>query len=236
MQTKNLYFLGDIHAEFEWLKLEISRKKVNDATIIQVGDFGLGFRKDESLQLSSLNVLCRTNNIQLHVIRGNHDDPSRFDSGDLYSNLKFLKDYSILKLDGISILLAGGAISIDRLWKMENGTYWGDERFVFSPSRLSQIKKEINTIDIVVTHSAPREVYPYVHDPIVQRYSKYDPALENDLVLDRLEHSKFYEYLKLIDLTPHFWYYGHFHKSNVQVVERTRFQLLGINEIVKHKQ
>ena len=43
-----LIFLGDIHGNFNNLKWQIETNKIIDATIIQVGDFGIGFTNENN--------------------------------------------------------------------------------------------------------------------------------------------------------------------------------------------
>ena len=82
--------------------------------MIQVGDFGAGFRKDFLDDMLYLNDVLNEYNVTLYVIRGNHDDPKFFNGNHNWGNLKLLKDYTVLDLEGKKILLIGGAISIDR--------------------------------------------------------------------------------------------------------------------------
>ena len=234
MAKGRLYFLGDIHADFVWLSFAIVQNKIKDSTIIQVGDFGLGFLKKEEEQLTNLNNACVLNNIMVYAIRGNHDDPSAFDSGNRFSNLKFLKDYTLLKIYGLNILLAGGSISIDRLHRKENISYWENEVFVYDESRLLESLKSINKVDIVVTHSAPTRVFPVDLDSLVFEWMARDKTLHADILRDRSEHRKFMNHLIWRGLKPSFWYYGHFHRSRLQIHRGIVFKLLNINEFYEH--
>jgi UDP-2,3-diacylglucosamine pyrophosphatase LpxH len=234
MANGRLYFLGDIHADFVWLSFAIDQNKIKDATIIQVGDFGLGFLKKEEELLTNLNNVCVLNNVMLYAIRGNHDDPSAFNSGNRFSNLKFLKDYTVLEIYGLNILFVGGSISIDRLQRAENGNYWKDETFLFDEGILSKVLKSAMIIDIVVTHSAPLGVYPFDLDPIVVGFLRIDEDLKMDILTDRHDHARFMHYLIELGLKPWFWYYGHFHKSHWQMYNEISFKLLNINEIHQH--
>jgi hypothetical protein len=54
------------------------------------------------------------------MIRGNHDDPYYFNNKVFsYSNVELLEDYTILTVGNDNILCVGGAISIDRLYRLE---------------------------------------------------------------------------------------------------------------------
>ena len=108
--------LGDIHGNFNYLKNQIIQKRISDCTIIQVGDFGIGFthRDNDIATLESLNDFLIGHSITMLSIRGNHDDPSFFDGSVNYSNLKLIKDYTSLEIEGNGYLFIGGAISVDR--------------------------------------------------------------------------------------------------------------------------
>jgi len=234
MAKESLYFLGDIHADTVWLSFTIGMDRIKDATIIQVGDFGVGFLNDEERAFTNLNNICALNNVMVYAIRGNHDNPSLFDSGNRYSNLKFLKDYTVLKICDLNILLVGGSISIDRLHRKENITYWEDEVFSYDESKLLKVLKSIKKVDIVVTHSAPTGVFPSDLDSLVHEWIAIDKTLLTDIVRDRNEHSKLMNHLIWRDLKPSFWYYGHFHRSRLQIHKDIVFKLLNINELYQH--
>lgn len=234
MAIESLYFLGDLHADFVWLSFTIGMNKIKDATIIQVGDFGLGFLKDEERALTNLNNICAESNLVVYAIRGNHDNPSAFDSVNRFSNLKFLKDYTVLKICDMNILLVGGSISIDRLHRKENISYWEDEVFSYDESKLLKVSKSIKKLDIVVTHSAPTGVYPADLDSLVFEWMAIDKTLHTDILRDRSEHSKLMNHLIWQGLKPSFWYYGHFHRSRLQIHRDIVFKLLNINELYEH--
>lgn len=234
MPQGDLYFLGDIHGDFDWLAWAIDQEDIKNSTIIQVGDFGLGFLKNEDTKLYNLNRVCSTNKVLVYAIRGNHDNPAAFDSGDTYSNLKFLKDYSILNLHGQNILFVGGSISIDRTHRTENISYWNDEKFYFDDVKLDDCLRDIKKIDIVVTHSSPEGIYPFTLDLIVHAWMEIDKALHSDLMVDRNAHTKLLDHLISINLKPSHWYYGHFHKSRHTEYMDIGFKLLDINELHKH--
>ena len=111
-----ILLLGDIHGNFEYVKYLIKNHQISDCTIIQVGDFGVGFTHESNQieVLMHLNKFLKLKNITMYALRGNHDDPKYFLGNHMYSNLKLVEDYFTLEIDGHKILLIGGAISIDR--------------------------------------------------------------------------------------------------------------------------
>ena len=90
--------LGDLHGNFNFLKNQIQSKKITDCTIIQVGDFGIGFtyKENDEQTLNSLNDFLKDVNVTMLAIRGNHDNPSFFNGDYDLSNLKLHLRYQIL--------------------------------------------------------------------------------------------------------------------------------------------
>lgn len=133
----NVYFVGDIHGEYNILHNEIKNKirnanlptykkrkltELKDKSIIIVlGDVGLGFNKFEFYMTSfkPLNTTLSEHDIHLILMRGNHDNPKYF-TEDLFkfSNIHTVPDYSVIKTATHNVLCVGGATSTDRSWRL----------------------------------------------------------------------------------------------------------------------
>jgi predicted phosphodiesterase len=220
-----MILLGDIHGDFQTI-VNFARKNKSEEPqyLIQVGDFGAGFHKNFLADMEYLNQELANANITLYVIRGNHDDPKYFNGEHEWSNLKLLKDYSILVIEAKRILLVGGAISIDRLQRKENVSWWEGETFNYN----EELLETFEGIDIVVTHSSPNFVFPQTFNHLVMSYAAYDPNLLNDLTLERQRFNEMYKILVNKNDIKH-WFYGHFHTTRSETYENTRFNVLGIN-------
>lgn len=232
---KPIYVLGDVHGVFDVISRWMSKYDIRDASVIQVGDFGVGFEDDEEDRLYKLNKKLHDRNVVLYVIRGNHDDPSRFYSdGKIFdadtSNIFLLQDYSLLALDGIKILLVGGAISIDRKGRTTGISYWPDELFFLDVEKL----KAFTNVDFVVTHTAPDFCKHVEWGRIVYDWADIDPGLHHELQQERRDLTQMYEILKKKNQIKK-WYYGHFHDSGLTEMDGTDFVLLNINEFKELK-
>jgi len=233
--------LGDIHGNFNFLKNQIQSKKIADCTIIQVGDFGIGFthKENDEITLKNLNDFFESYNVNLYAIRGNHDNPDFFDGSFNYSNLKLLKDYTTLNIDGFNFLFIGGAISVDRTQRIkENASnikygskkrcYWEKEVLEYKP----EIVKSLQGIDIVITHTAPDWCAPnnkLGFGSFVEDWSKYDRSLITDLLSERNQMSNlFLDLYENNKIKKHF--YGHFHDSKFETHDGVDHHLLNINE------
>jgi hypothetical protein len=235
-----LIFLGDIHGNWHIIQYYFKIHNISNINLIQVGDFGVGYLKKvvESENLENLSSFLKERNSFLYVIRGNHDDPSYFYASNInsYPNIFFLQDYSILQNNSHNILCIGGAVSVDRRISKERSAiigrnlWWENEIFDYNEVEIDNILEKLQ-IDIVVTHTAPRMFYPQHFNHIVTEYAKNDDMLIYDLVLERNLVQNLYE--KFYDkIMPKYWFYGHFHSSNNEIIEeKVKAVLLNISEL-----
>ena len=235
---------GDWHGNFNAMIKVLKNKEISDCSLIQAGDFGVGFetKKKVIAQLRFLNKSLKSRNIHLYAIRGNHDDPSYFTGTDeslKFSNIKLVPDYSIITIEDRNILFIGGAISVDRKynpsvvdlygnpWKgrTQGINYWKDEGIVFKEDVLRSIKG----VDTVITHSAPAFVHPHTKFG-VEKWIRNDIGLEQELYDERSSLSDAYFILKQNNQIRD-WHYAHFHDSFNEEYEYTKFRLLDIYEL-----
>lgn len=231
---------GDWHGDWRSVIKEIKRLDIRNCTLIQAGDFGMGFepKKKDLAALAYLNKVLKPRNIQLYAIRGNHDNPSFYDGSVSTSNIKLIPDYTILNVDGLNILCVGGAISVDRKpnpnkpdfrghpWpgRTDGKNYWSDEVFVLKP----ELCKDLNNIDVVVTHSAPDFAEPRTKSGLSD-WAVSDKSLIEDCAKERNDHSKLYDLLIANKCPLKYWFYGHFHWYKREEFENTTFVLLDVN-------
>lgn len=220
-----MVLLGDIHGDFQEIYYFSKRNETQEPiNLIQVGDFGAGFKSSFIDDMEYLNTELANSNVTLYAIRGNHDDPKFFNGEYNWSNIKLLPDYTVLEIEGKRILLVGGAISIDRLQRTENVSWWKDEVFNFDSEKLS----EFRNIDTVITHSAPHFVFPQTFNSLVLSFASYDSKLIQDLTDERNRFNEMYNILNENNKIKH-WFYGHFHTTRSERYEDTMFHVLGVN-------
>lgn len=243
-----LLFLGDIHGNFNHLKWYINNYKIDNCTIYQVGDFGIGFTEkfNDMTTLGQLNNFLKERNIQMYAIRGNHDDPDFFD-GHLenhFDNLHLLSDYTVINVDGVKILGVGGAVSVDRRPRMreelmyarnnlDRKLHWYDEIFVLDEEKL----KTIEGVDILVTHTTMDFCHPVNKNGfgyLVEQFAQDDKKLFDDLRQERDLVTKMWDTLKEKNQID-YHFYGHFHNDNTEKINGTTHKLLGINEFFEYK-
>ena len=244
---RRLMYLGDIHGGFNIINQYIKMYGLKDLDIIQVGDFGVGFNtfEKELRNLKMTNDVLEKNNIHLWAIRGNHDYKPYFDNDPFnLSNIHLVKDYTVLNLAGKNILCIGGAVSVDRKWritkKQESGdfnntigheSWWPDEVFELDRDKLGSFRD----INIVVTHTCPHYCPPdntFGFGPFVEGIIKEtgDKELRTDLLVERQQVTDAFVILKMNN-DIEYNYHGHFHRSDLTIYDGAKYRLLGVNEL-----
>lgn len=161
-----------------------------------------------------------------------------------------IPDYSVVKACGHTVLCIGGAISVDRSYRIrawrqiqekkhrygrvtgEQDTlspnyYWENEAPQYERELLEKIIAK-NNIDTVVTHTAPS---------FCELQSKNEGAvwvaeaskLLQDIQEERSTIDEIYNCLKAHSVTH--WFYGHFHQSWLSTIKGISFKMLNIMEL-----
>ena len=244
-----LLYLGDLHGNFNIINQYVTRFDIRDAYIIQVGDFGVGFKTlvKEKRQLDDINTALIKRNVIVYAIRGNHDQPSYFENDPFgLSNIKLVKDYTVLNLVGKNILCIGGAISIDRTVRYTKrqlegdyttnigvDSWWKDEEFNYDDSKLVDLRD----INIVVTHTAPDYCWPDNSNgfaPIVNDFASMDKTLKTELLDERRRMTLAFQTVKMYN-DIEYAYNGHFHANHVTEIYGTKHRVLGVGELWEEK-
>lgn len=248
----NLCMVGDVHSDWNRVAYHIRHNKIHDTAFIFCGDVGLGFEKLEHYTnnvIPGLEKSLKKHNCYFFWSAGNHDSRQIFDNQLIWTEyVKAVPDYSIIQFKDKNILCISGGVSVDRYYRRHQNSlymidymkwhecsyeiaeqnskkcYWEDEMPIYKP-------KVEERIDIICSHSAPSFCFPSFKGAFVLQWAEYDKELLSDLDKERAVFDKVYEDYK--DTVTH-WYYGHFHKSNFEVINNTSFRLLDIGEIYQH--
>lgn len=222
-----LVLLGDIHGDWEVIKSFCQKYK--DFCILQVGDFGVGFKhqiKDHH-RLEKLAKLLEDSGNELMVIRGNHDDPSYFNGLCFRNCLRLLRDYSLIGFQDTTIQVVGGGISVDRSSRIPGKSYWENEHIVYKP-------EAVEKVDVFVSHVAPSS-FPIVKtdtNPMVNHFKSLEAMQGDDLVGDLEQERVFMQRLSdLSECKKHF--FGHYHRSHIYDDHGRYCRCLDINEFVE---
>lgn len=215
-----IYFTGDIHGDpSRIINAYESGKIVDNDIVIILGDAGFnyyhnhkwGFKKDEKVKQKvkdlPITILC---------VRGNHEKrPSHISTykeveafnsiaywEEQFPNLYFLKDGCEYELGGRKFLILGGAYSVDKWFRLENGWNWFIDEQLSEEEREEIWNKLYNSeksLDIILSHTCPLKYEPY---------DKFLPTINQSLVDKSME-----RWLNKIEDTfnYNYWLFGHYH-------------------------
>ena len=204
-----IYITGDTHRGFTRLfRLE---NKTDDILII-LGDVCINYylNKEDNNLKEWLNEF----KLKLFCVRGNHEErPENIKSyqetemfgGKVfiekeYPYLIFAKDGEIYNIEGKSILVIGGAYSVDKNYRLAYGYNWfKDEQL--SSEEMDNIYNKVKGkhFDVVLTHTCPYKYEPSETFLEGLDQSKVDKTMEH--FLDKIEENISYDK----------WYCGHYH-------------------------
>ena len=245
--VSNVIVCGDIHGEFNEIVNKICvQNKIQDSVIIIAGDCGFGFNKrDYYVNMYNKNSrrLEKSNNYIL-CVRGNHDDPEYYNYRGLFEKKRMMcvPDYSVIEVAGRTILCIGGAVSIDRKYRLREeirlnmhsttktkSVYWYSEMPVFDSMKLSDIIGRF-VIDTVVTHTAPSFCEKQSRAEI-QNWLIKDEELLHDIKAERKVMDYIQAYLYAHSHPVNQWFYGHFHQSWHDEIDGIKYNMLDCLEL-----
>ena len=206
---------GDSHGEWKALFKKIEHNKIENCLFCLVGDIGCGFEGGHEKDFVRYNQWFKSRNIEFIGIKGNHDYPPYFSGQYNYSHFKLLPDYTVIKINGEIWQFVGGAISVDRKYRVEGRDYWRDEIFVLDESKAVKC-------DVLVTHSSPPWLGPVTKSPFVQSFADRDVHLISELVDERNKIKRLYDICQ-----PKKSYAGHFHQTFSTIYSNQKYECRG---------
>lgn len=209
-----IYITGDKHGDFSSI-FEFCQKynTTTEDIMIVLGDAGINYylnKKDRILK----NELSKCP-ITLFCIHGNHEErpenistykTKAFHKGivyyeEEYPNILFAKDGQVYDFNNLKTLVAGGAYSVDKDYRIKKGFKWfeselpdGKKKYDIIYGMMSYEKR----IDVILTHTCPYKYIPVEALLSFVNQSEVDNSYEQ--WLDMLLNSMYEK-----------WYCGHFH-------------------------
>jgi hypothetical protein len=221
---QRIIFVGDHHGDYAPIFKNLEKYNIKDCLLVCVGDGGEGFmnRSKQMRYFELLNEKFAKYQVKYLSIRGNHSDPQYFDGSVCMSNFELLPDYTKREMNGEKFLFIGGAVSVDRILRRPEISWWVDEEIVFKPEL-------IEPCDVLVTHSSPDWNGPNDKSGISGWCDK-DPTLWLDCLRERRIMNE------IIQLSqPKFHFCGHFHCSSIATNNKCYSRILDVNELYEHK-
>lgn len=253
---QDVFCVGDIHGNFGVLSNFI-RTRLSNCSIICCGDIGVGFEKPAHYEnvFGKMSKKMEECDVDLYMLRGNHDDPSYFNpEGNEYGRIHLVPDYSVLEVEGVGgILMVGGATSVDRQYRLGrdlvrshkyiiyHGTldgflpcHWTDEIPFFSEERLAEIKKSGIVVRAVCTHTCPWGCDPLTMAGI-ESFLAEDETLGDSITEERKTLGSVRTWLCENGMKPEAWVYGHYHRSNREEIDGTLYVMLNLCDEHRNK-
>lgn len=228
INPKHLFIVGDVHDDHSPL-IEFIRNSPEGSLYICVGDLQVGWPNTlrNYTYWADLDYALRNKAAKLLTIRGNHDNPAFFmKECDITPHIRTIPDYSRKIIDDYEFLFVGGATSIDRELITDKGKYFENEIVEYNPDLCQQC-------DVLITHAAPLSHFPYDSDEVLEKTIKrYSPQEKfNDLIFDGIKKERKILERVFVESQPLWHYYGHYHTSHTENIDKCMCVLLGRNEI-----
>ncbi len=211
-----IYLTGDTHSDF-WRIKEFCKKmhtSKDDDIMVVLGDAGLNFYLNKTDYKRKIEVSRIP--ITFFMIHGNHEErpynvpgyeEKEWHGGIVYvhpefPNQIFAKDGEIYDLNGKSVIVIGGAYSVDKEYRMVHHWPWFESEQP-TPEIKAYVEKRLEQadwkVDVVFSHTCPINYEPrHLFLPFIDQ-SKVDKSTEEWLqtIAEKLDYKK--------------WYFGHFH-------------------------
>lgn len=156
--------VGDWHGSTNWAIqcVELAEEK-GCSKLYQVGDHGLGFDGYDKFN-RKISKRATELGIDVYFHRGNHDSTvvadkyiSKLDSEkfyEIYPHLFYVPDGTAWEWDGVKFFAAGGAVSVDKEWRVFDKSWWPAE--ITAPEMVERAA-QVGPVDILLTHDGPLE-------------------------------------------------------------------------------
>ena len=236
---KNWIYTGDTHGTIATISRvsNISRNMPEcipaETGIIILGDAGLNFylNKTDQKRKKMLNGM----NYHIYCVRGNHEErPENIETyhlvfdeevngevwiEDKFPNLKFFKDGGTYTINGHSVLVIGGAYSVDKHWRLQRAGYSVEDADIADPKKCGWFKDEQLTRDEMI------EIYNLVqgkHYNFVLTHTCPLSWQPTDLFLGCIDQSTVDNTTEVwLDFLKDFiqfdiWLFGHYHADRIE--------------------
>jgi len=218
--TNRVRFIGDVHGKFGRYGTLLRAAQSENIDTIQLGDMGVGFihpsgvREGEWANNPPYRLMTQRGSHRF--IRGNHDNPHVCPM-----HSQWIADGTVEDRPLGPVMFIGGAVSIDRAFRVENFTWWPDEEL--STRELDMmlgIYRDTHPC-VMVTHDAPERIAERM------THSLLLPSLRDPNGKLAFASRTRQAFDAMLDLhAPELWLFGHWHRAFDETINGTRFVCL----------
>ena len=217
----------------------ITNSTLEDSVIVVNGNLGFNnYKMDSKMsKLEKLNKLLAKNNTYILFMRGNCEDPKVFEEEAInLSNIKTIKDYSVINFKAFNCLCVGGCVSVDREWKKkqfeltEKALYFKGEEFKYNDKEMDEIIKAFD-IHCVITSASPSFTFPSTNFLCRNEWEKMDKTLKNDIINERKDMDKLYNKFIENGKKPYMWVYGGYQVDKAEMSNDIMFKSMKSQEL-----
>lgn len=215
-----ILLVGDTHGNRQWLRNVVLTRAEREGVeaVFQLGDFGY-WQKDSDFVKTAADCA-----VPFYFLDGNHENHPLLPRGALgpinvAGNLHYVPRGSRLEWDGVTVLVVGGAHSIDRAYRTP-GVDWFPEEDISEQDFNSAVMA--GQCDVMLAHDAPG----FAHLPLATPYdaawrAELPACAKNRDVVGAIVDS----------VRPSLYVHGHYHAAWDMTVERDwgDFRLKGLD-------
>lgn len=222
---KNYLITGDCHGNFHRFdNIDKNKYSPEETAVICLGDFGINFYLNKTDEKHKL-LLCKKG-FTIYCVRGNHEErpenlsdiKSFYDEnvkGEVwyqpdYPLIRYFKDGEEYEIEGYSILIIGGAYSVDKWYRLSHfepdakWTGWfKDEQLTIEEMNSISERFSGKHFDFILSHTCPASWQPFDLFLSGLDQSTVDKTMEN--WLEQFKDS----------VSWNVWCFGHFHDDRL---------------------
>ena len=224
-----MLIIGDTHGSIDTEKISIMEffyedklKDLANGKVLIAGDFGGVWYKSKPgtihpKDINAMEDIYGSNPFDILFIRGNHENHDLLETlpttegfggivRPIIDKVTQLCDSYVFEIDGIKILVMGGADSVDKAYRTKHLTWWpqeliSEEEYKKACEELDKVNWEV---DIVLTHTCPLSVIPLLEQHLPVWDETYFGKKSIDPSTTYLQ--------KIADkIKTKYWCFGHFH-------------------------
>lgn len=224
MSIKNILITGDCHSRvaerLRKIKDTMPQYKPEETMVIILGDHGLLYYLDKSDRKRKREASAY--GYRVYCVHGNHEERASKISGmkfvrdddvggpvyyeEEFPNIRYFCDWGIYNIDGRKTLVLGGAYSVDKYYRIQNGWRWFESEQLtdWEMGACGRSVAAYPHFDLVLSHTCPKSLQPTDLFLGCIDQSTVDSTME--VWMDGLEKQMDYN----------LWLWGHYHADRIE--------------------